>query len=41
MKERFAVLYATSRPVHRLRYDLEPTRRLVGFEPREQWPQGL
>lgn len=37
----FAVLYAMSRPVHRFRYDLEPTRRLVGFEPSEQWPQGI
>lgn len=37
----FAVLYATSRPVHWSRYDLEPARTLVGFEPRERWPEGL
>jgi len=36
----YAVVYATSKPVHRPRYDAEPTLRLVGFEPREQWPQG-
>lgn len=38
---RFAVVYATSQPVHWARYDLEPTRRLTGFEPREKWPQGI
>jgi nucleoside-diphosphate-sugar epimerase len=36
----FAVVYATSRPVHRPRYDTEPTKRLTGFEPRQQWPEG-
>lgn len=38
---KFAIVYATSRPLHVLRYDLEPTRRLLGYEPREQWPQGI
>lgn len=37
----FQVVYATSKPVHWMRYDLEPTKRLFGFEPREQWPQGI
>jgi hypothetical protein len=37
---RWAVLDATSKPTHRLTYDLEPTRKLVGFEPRETWPAG-
>jgi hypothetical protein len=37
---RWAVLYATSKPTHRLTYDLEPTRKLVGFEPRDTWPAG-
>ncbi len=37
----FQVLYATSKPVKRPRLDLEPTGRLVGFEPRERWPEGL
>ena len=36
----FAVLYATSRFSHSLRYDLDPTRELLGWEPRERWPQG-
>ena len=38
---KFAIVYATSRPVHILRYDLEPTKRLLGFEPQERWPQGI
>ena len=38
---RFAVLYATSRPVHRVLYDLGQARALVGYEPRDQWPQGI
>ena len=37
----FHVVYATSKPVHWLRYDLEPAKRLLGFEPQEQWPQGI
>ena len=38
---RFAVLYATSRPVRSLMYDLEPAKKLIGFEPRDRWPDGL
>jgi nucleoside-diphosphate-sugar epimerase len=38
---RWAVLYATSKPPHRPSYDLEPTSRLVGFEPRDTWPRGV
>ncbi|MCI0682789.1 MAG: NAD(P)-dependent oxidoreductase [Gemmataceae bacterium] len=37
----FQVVYATSKPVHWLRYDLEPANRLFGFAPQEQWPQGI
>lgn len=37
----FQIVYATSKPVHWLRYDLEPTKRLLGFEPSQQWPQGI
>lgn len=37
---RFAIVYATSRPLRKLHYDLEPARRLLGFEPQEAWPQG-
>ncbi len=38
---RFAVVYATSRPLKMQRYDLDVTRQLVGYEPREAWPQGI
>jgi nucleoside-diphosphate-sugar epimerase len=37
----YAVLYATSRFTHSLRYDLSPTRELLGWEPRERWPDGI
>ena len=37
----FAVVYATSKPVKILRYDLETTRKLLGYVPEEQWPQGI
>lgn len=36
----FAIVYATSKPVKILRYDLETTRKLLGYEPLEQWPTG-
>jgi hypothetical protein len=38
---RHAVLYATSLPVHRTIFDLTPTKALLGYEPRERWPQGI
>lgn len=38
---RFAVLFLTSRPLRAARYDLEPTRRVIGYEPRDTFPQGL
>jgi hypothetical protein len=37
---RWAVLYATSKPPHQLAYDLETARQLIGFEPRDTWPEG-
>jgi uronate dehydrogenase len=37
----YAVLYATSRFTHQLRYDMTPTRELLGWEPQERWPQGI
>jgi nucleoside-diphosphate-sugar epimerase len=40
MKERFAILYATSKPVDLPRFDLAPTKELLGWEPRDQWPEG-
>ena len=36
----YAVLYAASRFTHTLQYDLDPARRLLGYEPRDQWPTG-
>ena len=36
----FAVVFATSRFTHQLRYDLSETKRLTGWEPRESWPTG-
>ena len=36
----YAVVYATSRPVAWQRYDMEPTTRITGFQPRQQWPEG-
>ena len=37
---KFNIVYVTSRPKVS-RYDLETTKRLVGFEPQEAWPQGI
>lgn len=36
----FAVLYAVGRGGERL-LDMEPARRLIGFEARDRWPEGL
>jgi len=36
----FAVVYAVS-AAGAARFDLEPARRLLGFEPRDRWPKGL
>jgi hypothetical protein len=33
----YAVLYATSRPIRKLRYDLTETTRLIGYVPRDSW----
>ena len=40
LNEKFNVVYATSKP-KRLMYDLETTKKLLGFAPRESWPQGI
>jgi nucleoside-diphosphate-sugar epimerase len=37
---RFAVVYACSRPVRQVMYDLGPAKELIGYEPRDTWPQG-
>ncbi len=36
----FDVVYATSKPLHQVRFDMEPAKRLLGFEPQESWPTG-
>jgi nucleoside-diphosphate-sugar epimerase len=38
---RFAVVYATSRHIVLPRFDLGPTRELLGWAPQDQWPDGL
>ncbi len=40
-EQRFAVVYATSRPLHTEMYDLETAKRLLGYEPRDRWPEGI
>jgi uronate dehydrogenase len=40
LEHKFNVVYATSKPKE-AKYDLETTRTLLGFEPRESWPQGI
>jgi nucleoside-diphosphate-sugar epimerase len=38
---RFAVVYACSRPLRQNYYDDAAARTLLGYEPRDQWPQGI
>jgi nucleoside-diphosphate-sugar epimerase len=38
---KFAIVYATSRPVGSSMYDLDITKELLGFEPRDRWPEGI
>jgi uronate dehydrogenase len=38
---RFAVVHVTSQPLGPPRYDLGPARALLGYEPRDRWPEGL
>ena len=40
LAQNFTLVYATSKP-KRVMYDLETTKRLLGFDPRESWPQGI
>jgi nucleoside-diphosphate-sugar epimerase len=37
---RFAAVYACSRPAQVEVYDAAPARELLGYEPRDTWPQG-
>jgi hypothetical protein len=36
----FEIVYAAGRGGERV-FGMEPARRLLGFEPRERWPEGL
>jgi nucleoside-diphosphate-sugar epimerase len=36
----FAVVYASSRPLHRPMFDLTSTHQLLDFEPLDTWPEG-
>ncbi len=38
---RFEVVYAHSIPLSRAVYDPSPARELLGYEPRDTWPQGV
>jgi uronate dehydrogenase len=38
---RYTVVHVTSRPLGVTRYDLGPARALLGYEPRDRWPEGL
>lgn len=40
LRDKFAVVYATSKPRH-VMYDLDTTKELLGYEPGESWPQGI
>jgi uronate dehydrogenase len=37
----FAVVYATSKPVRKKYYELESAKELLGYEPRDMWPEGI
>ena len=36
----FTVLFVTSRPAHKAIFDPDPAKRLLGWEPSDQWPTG-
>ncbi len=38
---RFEVVYALSRPARRVIYDPGPAHALLGYEPRDTWPEGV
>ena len=40
MTLRHAIVYATSRPLVRERFDLSAAKHLLDYEPQEQWPEG-
>lgn len=36
----FHLLYATSRPIRRPIFDIQPAKALLGWEPQDRWPSG-
>ena len=38
---KFAIVYATSQPLRAAMYDLDMAKQLLGFEPRDRWPEGV
>jgi nucleoside-diphosphate-sugar epimerase len=38
---RFAIVYASSKPARKALFDPSPARELLGFEPRDTWPEGI
>ena len=41
LKTNFGIVYAASQFLHEQRFDLEPVKQLLGYEPQERWPQGI
>lgn len=37
----FITLYAVSKPAKEQRVEIEPATRLIGYQPRDVWPEGL
>lgn len=37
----YAVIYACSKPLSVKTYDMGPSRELLGYEPRDTWPEGI
>jgi len=40
MDVKHAVVFATSKPFKRVRFDISAARDLLGYEPQDTWPQG-
>lgn len=36
----YSILFATSLPTYQLRYDLEASKKLLGYVPQDRWPTG-
>ncbi len=36
----YCVVFATSKPIRKARYDITAARELLGYEPRDTWPAG-